>query len=498
MGHRLVRALLIAGVPAVLLASSIGAQEVAPADDKDPASELLEAIGGDVGVDEAIGADELRGHVQALSHDALKGRPQGSFESMVAARYCAARLEAAGLAPGAADGTFLQRIDYERTVHSAAPELELLGADGAVLATLANGVGFTFAASGHPADIEGARCVYVADEESIPAEADPAIALVMETSARRARGWLETAGHGDGSGFALVLTRKKTRERDRDPVVPRTGRWRLAGAGSGRLSVSVTDKGAAALLGDRAAARLAFRSHAALETAVDANVVAVLEGGERRDEHVILCAHRDHVGTARMPEDAAPDRDVIYNGADDDASGCAVVLELAEALARAEAAPERTVVVVLVTGEERGFVGSRYWARHPTVPIDSVTCALNFEMLGRPDEYVGGAGNLWLTGDARSTLGPGLRALEIDVKADDGPRRGFFKRSDNVSFAEVGIVSQTLSSYNMHQDYHKVTDEWDTLDYAHMEVASALALRAVAALVNGELTPEWNEGEPDL
>ena len=145
------------------------------------------------------------------------------------------------------------------------------------------------------------------------------------------------------------------------------------------------------------------------------------------------------------------------------------------------------------------MIGSKHWVAHPTVDISKVVCALNFEMLGRPDEMVGGAGQIWLTGDDRSDLGPHLRdACGIAVSADPRLEMNFFVRSDNVSFARAGIVSQTLSSFGGHGDYHRVTDEWQTLDYAHMETAVRACFEATRVLATSEWTPSWNEGEPRL
>ncbi len=125
-------------------------------------------------------------------------------------------------------------------------------------------------------------------------------------------------------------------------------------------------------------------------------------------------------------------------------------------------------------------------------------CNLNFEMLGRPDELVGGAGKLWLSGFERSSLGPAFAERGIDVVADQRLDQNFFARSDNIVFVREGIVGQTLSTYNMHKDYHQPTDDWDTLDYAHMEACAKAGFAAAGMLADGSVSPTWNEGEPRL
>jgi Zn-dependent M28 family amino/carboxypeptidase len=184
---------------------------------------------------------------------------------------------------------------------------------------------------------------------------------------------------------------------------------------------------------------------------------------------------------------------VIHNGADDDASGCAALLELAGALA-AGPRPARTLVFLFATGEEAGLHGTDWYIEHPLVPLASTVCNLNLEMIGRPDPLAGGAGGLWLTGDERTSLGDAFRALGMAVVADPRPGERFFERSDNYAFARRGIVAQTLSSFNLHADYHGVDDELERLDLAHMEGATRAALVGARALADGTLEPTWKPG----
>jgi Zn-dependent M28 family amino/carboxypeptidase len=168
------------------------------------------------------------------------------------------------------------------------------------------------------------------------------------------------------------------------------------------------------------------------------------------------------------------------------------VLELAQAFA-ADEPPARTLLFLLASGEEKGLIGTRYYLDHPSVPLDQTVANLNFEMIGRPDELIG-PGKLWLTGFERTTLGAAFREAGFDVVADERPEQNFFQRSDNYAFAVLGIVGQTLSSYNLHEDYHNVTDEADTLDYEHMQAATRSAYAAARLLSQGEISPEWLPG----
>jgi hypothetical protein len=224
------------------------------------------------------------------------------------------------------------------------------------------------------------------------------------------------------------------------------------------------------------------------------NVVGVLPGSDPalRDEVVLVDAHYDHLGVGR-PEGEKGDS--IYNGADDDASGTTAVIVIARALA-AGPRPKRTVVFMATTGEETGLIGTRWYIAHPVRPLEKTVANLEIEMIGRPDSLAGGAGRGWLTGFERSTMGDMLRERGIPLVADPRPDQRFFQRSDNIAFAYLGIPAHTLSSYNMHADYHHVTDEADRLDYEHMARVIASGAAAVRLLADGP-APTWKpNGRP--
>jgi hypothetical protein len=220
------------------------------------------------------------------------------------------------------------------------------------------------------------------------------------------------------------------------------------------------------------------------------NVVGVLPGSDPRlrDEAVVVSAHYDHLGIGRPVNG-----DSIYNGANDDASGTTAVLEIARLLGRGRPAPKRTVVFLLVTGEERGMLGTRWYLDHPAIPIDRTVANLNVEMIARPDSLAGGAGKAWLTGFERSTMGPMLREAGIPIVPDPRPEQHFFERSDNYAFARRGVVAHTLSSDGLDPDYHQPGDEVGRADPAHMAQVIAAAARAVRLLADSE-APQWAPG----
>ena len=221
----------------------------------------------------------------------------------------------------------------------------------------------------------------------------------------------------------------------------------------------------------------------------EANVIAIIPGSDPTvaGEAVVIGAHFDHLGVG-----PAVDGDSIYNGADDDGSGSVAILEIARELVEGDP-PRRTVVVLLSTAEEIGLLGTRWYIEHPVVPIDQTVADLQIEMIGRPDPEAGGFGRGWLTGYERTTMGDQLSAAGSPIIPDPRPDQNFFFRSDNIAFARVGIPSHTLSSFNLHIDYHRPSDEVELIDFSHMAALVDAAVAAVRFLADGP-KPEWKEG----
>src|SRR5215207_7591453 len=222
------------------------------------------------------------------------------------------------------------------------------------------------------------------------------------------------------------------------------------------------------------------------------NVVGVLRGTDPlvRDSAVLIDAHYDHLGIGR-----AVRGDSIYNGADDDASGVVAVLEIARALT-AGPRPRRTVIFAATTGEEVGLLGTRWYLQHPVVPVAQMSANLEIEMIGRPDSLAGGAGRAWLTGFERSTMGATFVRAGLPIGPDKRLDQQFFERSDNIAFARLGVPAHTLSSYNMHKDYHAPSDDLAHVDIPHMTAVIRAGAAAARLLADG-VAPRWNpNGRP--
>jgi Zn-dependent M28 family amino/carboxypeptidase len=219
------------------------------------------------------------------------------------------------------------------------------------------------------------------------------------------------------------------------------------------------------------------------------NVIGRLAGRDEKmkDQVILLTAHMDHIGIGKPVNG-----DNIYNGADDDASGCVAVLQLARALA--EKAPKRTVLFVFFGSEETGGQGNQYFLQHPPVPLKSIVANLEFEMIGRADSAVK-PDELWLTGFDRSNLGTELAKHGAKLVGDPHPKQNFFQRSDNYALAKQGVVAHTISSFGLHKDYHQPGDDVAHIDFNHMESAIHSMLGPVKWLADSEFKPEWVEGK---
>ena len=251
----------------------------------------------------------------------------------------------------------------------------------------------------------------------------------------------------------------------------------------------------AVVTGPRRTRPTLFSSFKALDTVAAetrrtaVNVLGVLRGSDPvlRDSVILVDAHYDHIGMG------TPVRgDSIFNGADDDASGTVAVIEIARAMSSGPR-PRRTVIFAATTGEEIGKLGARWYIMHPVAPIRSMTANLEIEMIGRPDSLAGGAGRAWLTGFERSTMGAMFAAAGLPIGPDKRPEQSFFTQSDNIAFAQAGIPAHTLSSYNMHSDYHEVTDDASHVDFAHMTSVIRVGASAVRLLADGP-APVWLPG----
>ncbi len=217
------------------------------------------------------------------------------------------------------------------------------------------------------------------------------------------------------------------------------------------------------------------------------NVIGVLPGSDSnlKSEAIVFTAHLDHIGRKTGYGDT------IFNGADDDASGVTAVLTLADAYAALPKAPKRSVVFMTFWGEEKGLLGSRYFANHPTWPLDKIVANINIEMVGRPE--AGANEKCWMTGWDQSDLGQLMNqgSQTVGVLVFEHPKMSnmLYRASDNYSFVEKGVIAHSFSAGSLHGDYHQVSDEWEKLELQHMTRVIQGLFAGSLPIANGDATP---------
>ena len=231
------------------------------------------------------------------------------------------------------------------------------------------------------------------------------------------------------------------------------------------------------------------------------NIVGVLRGSDPalQDSYVIISSHYDHLGVAAADDKRVTGENRIFNGANDDASGVASVLEIAGLHWHpCHPRPRRSVLVILFCCEEKGLVGSRYYAAHPSVPLEKTIAQINMEQMGRTDSPEGAHLKMMnVTGFDYSTI-PSLlvdsgKRVQIAVMKDDAASDAYFRRSDNGPFADAGVPAHTVSVTYEFPDYHAVGDEWQKLDYDNMAHVDQAVGIAMLRLASAPTPPKWNE-----
>lgn len=489
---------------------------------------------GRMATEAAITADDLRRRVGILAADSMGGRETGTTGLRKARDYLAAEAVRMGLKPAGDDGTFFARVELERTgyafsgsVTTPTGETRLTTSqivplngeagvpggprpagegplvwggwmvDGAVSPARdltdaqLRGAALVLRFGAAPAGIAAPRTRF--DMERLWAADSPlsAILVVVEGSmedywtvgselAAKGAVALREGGEGPaaGNGPPVFLVRREVVERwlgggMEQARQPRTG------LGTFRYELQQT------------------------RTAVESwNVVAALPGTDPAlaREYVALGAHYDHEGVG-----TPVDGDSVYNGADDDGSGTAALLEIAERFVRAPAAerPRRSVLFVWHTAEEKGLLGSRSFADHPTVPRESIVAQLNIDMIGRnsPD-------SLYVVGSKRLSTQLGTLVEEANTRQDrpfhldysldaPGHPEQLYCRSDHYNYARYGIPV-TFFTTGLHLQYHKPQDEAATLDYDKLARVTRLIGDATLAAGNLPQRPVVDKPVPPL
>jgi Zn-dependent M28 family amino/carboxypeptidase len=495
--------------------------------------------------------------IEALSHDSMEGRSPGTAGEERTVRYLESQFRAIGLAPGNPDGTYVQHVplvgltprvsaslniggrtiplqgvrDYIASSRRVTPEVTVSNSElvfvgygvvapeygwddykdvdvrGKTIVMLVNDPGY---ATGDNALFRGNAMTYYGRwtyKFEIAAEKGAAAAIVIhETGPAGYPFEVLSSGH-EREGFDIQspdnnMSRVAVQAWMPEPAI--RGFLAQMGQDFDRLK-------AAALRRDfrpvALGASASFNLRQQAREVQSRNVVAKLEGAARPDEFIVYTAHWDHLGIG-----PAVNGDSIYNGALDNASGTAMILEIAEAFTKLDHRPERSILFLAVTAEERGLLGAKYYAENPLYPLEKTLANINVDGInqwGRTEDIV-------VVGRGNSTLDDVLAAAAATqnrrLEADAEPEKGFYYRSDHFEFAKQGVPAlyvdagttfigkpagygqQKRDEYTTN-DYHKPSDQvkpdWDLSG----AIEDAQLLFQVGYRVSQRAAfPEWSPG----
>ena len=471
----------------------------------------------------SITAEGVRHHIGVLADDSMLGRATPSPQLEQVARYVAEQFRRFGLKP-AGDTGYLQRYTVaQRVVDTQASAIRIAGAAPATLRPGTDVYLLRFTPlptrelsgpvvlftgtpdSANPlagADVQGAWAAIIGTATPQGIAINPE--WVMAVLRAGAVGWMVVSNRPDGQWQNRLA---------RTSAPTRTVEGVTADAGPGAGAFEIRDATAAATLGiDPPALRAQTSGWTArrlptvtitylvkereLARASAPNVIGVLEGSDPKlkNEYVFFTGHMDHIGTPGAGEGCvAKGADSICNGADDDASGTAAVIEAAGAFALLAPHPKRSLAFMTVSGEERGLWGSQFFSEHPTVPLANVVADLNSDMVGRnwKDTIVvigKEHSNLGATLNRVAAAHPELRMTPID---DIWPQERFYFRSDHYNFARKGVP--ILFFFNgTHPDYHQVGDSPDKIDAEKASRIVKLVFYLGLDVANATERPKWN------
>jgi Zn-dependent M28 family amino/carboxypeptidase len=519
-----------------------------------PARALFDEAAASSSIDAARFVD----HVARLASDEFEGRGPGTRGEEQTVAYLTEQFAAAGLAPGNPDGTYEQRVplvgfrsrpklqlttragartlafpdDYVALSRQSVPALEL-----ARVPLCFVGYGVVAPEYGwddyKDVDVRGKAIVMLVNDPQVT-RADGALdegvfqgramtyygrwTYKYEIAAERGAAMAILVHETGPAGYPYAVVRDSWSRENFDLDLGAAAPQRVAVESWVREDVARTLFAECGLDFDAAkhsAARREFRPVELAGSRVDVkvereqrnvssrNVVAKVEGRKQPGEALVYTAHWDHLGHDESRAD-----DGIYNGAIDNATGCAALLEIARACAALEPPPERTFLFLAVTAEEKGLLGSQYYAAHPLHPLESTLACINMDGLNvacrTRDVESTGFGNSTL----HDALATAARAQGRVVVPDDQSEKGYFYRSDHFSFARRGVpglhagagvdcidrpagYGARVRDEYVARDYHKPSDEmrpeWDiaaALDDARLFLAVGLLVSR---------TPEWPE-----
>lgn len=546
----------------VLLISTCVAATLTGCKDKDAAVPTPPPAAAVQSVETLITGQDIARRIEALSDDKLEGRPSAGPAAEMTMQYLESEMKAAGLTPMGVNGTYRQPVQltevtakdsssaviawnggekraslrqrdnavfwtkrYAESVGvedselvfvgygTVAPEFgwndyEGLNVTGKTVVMLVNDPGFE---SQDPELFKGETMTYYGRwtykfEEA--ARQGAAAAIVIHEDKPASYGWNVVADSWTGGQFDLVRPDKGMSRAALEGWVTRDEAVRLFE----RAGTTFTEMKAAAQSKDFSPIPMGDLTLTAqidndIKISESANIAGGVTGSKYPDEYVLYMGHWDHLGM----KEAAPGEDGIYNGAVDNATGTAAIIEIGEAFAKGEQ-PERSIIVLAVTAEESGLLGSAYYAEDPLVPLEKTVAGINIDAI----LPVGETKDIIVVGYGASQIEDRLKTL-LDAQGkyivpDQNPSAGYFYRSDHISLAKKGVPMLYADSGIDHmtlgkdygrdfgdlytkERYHQPADEYSAdWDMSGIESTSRLFYALGMNISNTEEWPNWYEG----
>jgi hypothetical protein len=476
---------------------------------------MVTAADAAVAAASTITPDDMHRRIAFLASDEMKGRDTPSPGLEMAAEYIAREFASFGLSPAGDDGTFMQRWPYEQAGFDRAATGLTLAAGGTTVNAEIGRHFFVLPAMGTESGSGPITWAGVASEGRPPVSQGVSGAFAAlfvagtEPDAQWQQGLQRAIGTvmGGGPGGIIVIldpefpggmiTQIANQLVNQPPPLPfflvgidYASAQRLFSAAGADLDALRTSGSTDVIPLDGATLEISVRK--TMEQSTPPNVVATLIGSDPalRDQYVVFSAHMDHVGVG------APDAsgDSIFNGADDDASGTATMLEVAEAFASMPRRPARSMIFVAVSGEEKGLLGSAFFAQNPPVPTQQMVANINLDMVGRnaPDSVIAIGNEYSSLGDLVQEVAATHSDLGLTVAPDLWPEERLFFRSDHFNFAKAGVPAIFFTT-GLHDQYHQQSDEVDLIDLDKITRLGRLAFHLALEIATRPTAPTWTE-----
>ncbi|MEQ9169364.1 MAG: M28 family peptidase [Fulvivirga sp.] len=445
-----------------------------------------------------ISQNTIKGHIYFLASDELKGRATGSPEIEIAAKYLSTTFQRYGVqpVPGAVDGYF-QPIVLE-TVTPATTKRIVIGETSFEDIVILSSGNIT-------KSMETVFVEYGTEKDYKKKEVKGKLVIALAGSKEAA-----------DLNAAFAATEEKTKlakEKGAAGLVQLTSfndaEWtrlnRYYGRSSTKIKSTDTDNFLHLMVKSDEQRQNTFQSNKSVEVQIEGstatdiatkNIVGMVEGTDPKlkNEFVIYSAHYDHIGIGKPNAEG----DSIYNGARDNAVGVVTVMSAAESIAKNPT--KRSALFILFAAEEKGLLGSRYYAENPLIPMEQMVYCFNSDNGGYNDTSIA-----TIVGLGRTTAADHIKTAceTFGITAIDDPagEQGLFDRSDNVSFAAKGVPAPTFSlgftafDAEIGKYYHQTADNPETLDYDYLYKFFGAYVLACRLIANDPTTPFWTEGD---